>query len=617
MSVDVSSKHFSRPAEFHSLANAALGTATFKDDKAPQQLQPFLADINDDSMHCPAVTCLISGSATSFQAYRLKDWPQNRESLKLVLTLRTNPFVSPTCTWDCFSHVEDSGYRLNVMYGEAGMTVAQIVGPLVNGHNIVFYTKPIPHHVARARSRAKGRAKGKGTGAAPLPCLSSRAPGPATGHSDGRFTCTGKELVLRQLDKKVKWNAAHSTIRLGYVPLARCSSDFGFHPSTEKYFDLYETLHDIFMDACPWNELKNNWTTIQINRNYRHKDDAQNKNGHCHPNNDGYSCVTAIGDFRDGNFFSTNENGQVSDVSFHGRGSDEMLFKEFDGKLAHGARPYDGTRYSIVFYSSAKAGAMARIRRGDGMSPLAVKPGDVRRRMQAAGRADTAEAAEAARADFDQKLQEAWKEKYEGLREKYEAAAAAAEEEAAAAAEHALAAAEAAAECQIVDSGSMRQMLQDQTHIKAEKQAAAGGIGGGGGGGGGVGASRHQDQAASRAAAAAAPVAGAGLGPFKPVSRSTADARPFLRLVAEDNATLKQIAERDDRFSAEQLLAWNREVHPGLTLTARLRAGTQLLTEAVADGAEGQRQAEGWGSWGRRRHSRGGRRSGWWWRFPL
>jgi hypothetical protein len=70
---------------------------------------------------------------------------------------------------------------------------------------------------------------------------------------------------------------------------------------------------------------------------------------------------------------------------------------------------------------------------------------------------------------------------------------------------------------------------------------------------------------------------------WKPVSRSPAETRSFVRVIAEDNQTLQQIAEGSDgHFTAEQLLAWN--VHKGLTLAARLRAGTHLLTEVVVDG---------------------------------
>jgi hypothetical protein len=63
------------------------------------------------------------------------------------------------------------------------------------------------------------------------------------------------------------------------------------------------------------------------------------------------------------------------------------------------------------------------------------------------------------------------------------------------------------------------------------------------------------------------------------------DSRPFLRLVANDDETLRDVALAHGRCSAESLLRWNRDVHPGLTLTSRLMAGTQLLTTIkVADG---------------------------------
>ena len=75
------------------------------------------------------------------------------------------------------------------------------------------------------------------------------------------------------------------------------------------------------------------------------------------------------------------------------------------------------------------------------------------------------------------------------------------------------------------------------------------------------------------------------------------DRRPFLRLVANNNDTLRDVALAHGRCTAEKLLLWNREVHPGITLTARLMAGTQLLTAIkVADepSTESESDEEEW-----------------------
>jgi hypothetical protein len=82
---------------------------------------------------------------------------------------------------------------------------------------------------------------------------------------------------------------------------------------------------------------------------------------------------------------------------------------------------------------------------------------------------------------------------------------------------------------------------------------------------------------------------------YKPLVVDANDTATYLRLVAENNQTVQDVAtqynkQRSDcpgcysRLLAEQLLAWNRSVHPGLTLTSRLRAGTDLLTEIRDDG---------------------------------
>ena len=51
-----------------------------------------------------------------------------------------------------------------------------------------------------------------------------------------------------------------------------------------------------------------------------------------------------------------------------------------------------------------------------------------------------------------------------------------------------------------------------------------------------------------------------------------------MRLIAEDDDTLLELAERHG-LDARLLLQWNATVHPGITLRARLLAGTHLLTE--------------------------------------
>ena len=138
-----------------------------------------------------------------------------------------------------------------------------------------------------------------------------------------------------------------------------------------------------------------------------------------------------------------------------------------------------------------------------------------------------------------------------------------------------------------------------RTQPKAKAEAAGAGGGGGAGAGAGAGAGVGGTGTSGREEGDSA----AGQ-QYRPVERGDEDSRAYLRIVAGGNGkdTLQSLAARDARFTAEQLLGWNREVHLGLTLTARLQPHTQLLTDIVVgeqvpsgQGAESSGGSEGGG----------------------
>ena len=59
------------------------------------------------------------------------------------------------------------------------------------------------------------------------------------------------------------------------------------------------------------------------------------------------------------------------------------------------------------------------------------------------------------------------------------------------------------------------------------------------------------------------------------------DETQYIRLIARKNETIRDVAEREG-VSAADLLSWNVDVYPGISLSARLRTGTHLMTTITA-----------------------------------
>jgi hypothetical protein len=69
------------------------------------------------------------------------------------------------------------------------------------------------------------------------------------------------------------------------------------------------------------------------------------------------------------------------------------------------------------------------------------------------------------------------------------------------------------------------------------------------------------------------------------------DGKVYVRLVAENNGTVQELAQLH-HFDPQQLLEWNRAIHSGLTLTARLVKGTELVTWIETEDSEGKEEEE-------------------------
>lgn len=97
----------------------------------------------------------------------------------------------------------------------------------------------------------------------------------------------------------------------------------------KKFDTLYQTLKEFIKAKDPSFE----YTTIQVNKNVFSKP-------HIDKNNVGLSYLVALGDFTggelviEGNKFNIHNN-----------------FKEFNGRDAHWITPFNGTRYSLVYFT--------------------------------------------------------------------------------------------------------------------------------------------------------------------------------------------------------------------------------------------------------------------------
>jgi hypothetical protein len=97
----------------------------------------------------------------------------------------------------------------------------------------------------------------------------------------------------------------------------------------KKNKELLESLHELMASHDP--EFK--YTSIQVNKNV-------NSRPHVDKNNVGLSYIIALGDFTGGSLVIEGKPRNIKND-----------FYFFDGRLGHWSNPFEGERYSIVFFT--------------------------------------------------------------------------------------------------------------------------------------------------------------------------------------------------------------------------------------------------------------------------
>jgi hypothetical protein len=97
----------------------------------------------------------------------------------------------------------------------------------------------------------------------------------------------------------------------------------------KKFPELYESITDLIRLYKP--DFK--YTTVQVNKNVRSKP-------HVDKNNVGPSYIIALGEFTGGNLFIEGEKFNIKNK-----------WKNFNGTLGHWVEPFEGTRYSLVYFT--------------------------------------------------------------------------------------------------------------------------------------------------------------------------------------------------------------------------------------------------------------------------
>ena len=96
-----------------------------------------------------------------------------------------------------------------------------------------------------------------------------------------------------------------------------------------KFPELYALLKDFIKESQPEFE----YTTIQINKNVLCE-------AHVDKNNVGLSYGISLGDFTGGNLVIEGTPYDIHDI-----------WIEFDGRLGHWVEPFEGTRYSLIYFT--------------------------------------------------------------------------------------------------------------------------------------------------------------------------------------------------------------------------------------------------------------------------
>ena len=104
---------------------------------------------------------------------------------------------------------------------------------------------------------------------------------------------------------------------------------------TRRHRDLWEAAGDLIRAADP----SYAWTSVQFNKNFRgsrHRDDKDAM----------HQVATAFGEYTGGELRVYGQDG-IMDVNTRNR------FVRFDGRYEHEVLPYEGTRYSVIFFALA------------------------------------------------------------------------------------------------------------------------------------------------------------------------------------------------------------------------------------------------------------------------
>lgn len=145
---------------------------------------------------------------------------------------------------------------------------------------------------------------------------------------------------------KLRGKMADNSFKLGLSTKAWGKNNGPYEPSafadgmgvwdgasvTRRHAELWQAACELIRSVCP----DYHWTSVQFNRNFRgspHRDDKDAS----------YQVATAFGEYEGGELRVRGQRG-TTDVNTRNR------WVRFDGRYEHEVLPYEGTRYSVVFF---------------------------------------------------------------------------------------------------------------------------------------------------------------------------------------------------------------------------------------------------------------------------